>query len=88
MEPTPPPGLDLAASIDINERSHPFDGVETLENDGTAVFTPQSVEILSRELGYDCPRLAVDEAAARGLELSRRFHEYADRHGVDLENLP
>lgn len=82
------PGLDPGRSIEINERSHPFDGIDSVEADGTAVLRPKSADILRRELGYDCPRLSVDEAPARGLELTRRFKEYAARQGVRFDSLP
>ena len=39
------------------------------------------------ELGYDCPRLAPDDAFERGRELGARFKEYAARHGVDLDRV-
>ena len=81
------PGLQLGLqdAIAINERSHPYDGIQEIEEDGTAVFVPESVEIMRRELGYDCSRLAPDDAPQRGRELATRFEEYAARHGVDLD---
>lgn len=87
VTPATIPGLDLAAAIDINERSHAFDGIESIEADGTAVFVPEGVQIMRDELGYDCPQLAPADAHERGAELVARFKEYAARHGVDLEQL-
>ena len=55
--------------------------------DGTTVFTAESAEIMRNELGYDCPQLSPADAADRGLELAARFHEYAGRHGVDLNRI-
>ena len=77
-------GLPLAEAIDINERSHRFDGIERIEDDGTAVFSPWAVDVLRRELGYACERLAPSEAEQRAEELIARFAEYAQRHGVDV----
>ncbi|RMF00742.1 MAG: hypothetical protein D6768_12125, partial [Chloroflexi bacterium] len=78
------PGLSAADAVDINTRSHRFDGIERIEPDGTAVFVPESAQILRDELGYDCRRLPPSEAADRAAELIARFREYARRHGVDL----
>ena len=84
VEHAPIEGLELDEAIEINERSHRFDGIETIGEDGTAVFAAESVEVMRAELGYDCPQLSPTDAEARGLELATRFREYAGRHGVDL----
>lgn len=78
------PGLSAAQAVDINRQSHRFDGIERIEPDGTAVFTPHAAQILRDELGYDCRRLPPAEAGERAVELMARFREYARRHGVDL----
>ena len=80
-------GLDLDEAIAINERSQPFDGIHGIEEDGAVVFEPESAAIMNTELGYDCPRMAPDEARARGQELIERFRDYAARHGIDLQGV-
>ena len=82
--PAPIEGLTLAEAIAINERSHRFDGIERIETDGTVVFCPEAVDVLRRELGYDCDRLAPNESEERAKELITRFREYAERYGVSL----
>jgi Saccharopine dehydrogenase NADP binding domain len=83
----PIPGLSQAEAIAINEQSHPFDGIERIESDGTAVFCEQDAEIMRQTLGYDCARLPPDDAEARALELVARFREYAARFGVDIDRM-
>ena len=85
VAPTAIEGLSLEEAIAINERSHPFDGIERIAEDGTTVFVGETVETLRTELGYDCERLEPHAAERRGTELIARFREYAARHGVDLE---
>lgn len=82
VQPAPIQGLSLAEAITINERSHRFDGIERIEDDGTVVYCPASVEIMRTTLGYDCPRLRPADAGERAGELMSRFREYANRHGV------
>ena len=84
VQPAPIDGLTLAEAIDINERSHRFDGIERIEEDGTVVFRPQAADVLRVELGYDCARLPPGDSEGRAKELIARFREYAERHGVDL----
>ena len=74
-------GLSRSAAIEINERSHPFDGIDRIESDGTVVYRPESSDVLRRELGYDCDRLPPAEIDARADELVERFQAYAARHG-------
>ncbi len=78
------PDLSLDEAISINERSHRFDGIETIEEDGSVVFTEDSAAVMRDALGYDGKTLQPADAADRADELSRRFREYARQHGVDL----
>ena len=84
VQPAPIEGLSLAEAIDINERSHRFDGVERIEADGTVVFCAQDVEVLRKTLGCNFERLKPAESEDRARELMARFREYAARHGVAL----
>jgi len=85
VRPRPLDDLSLGEAIQINERSHPFDGIHAIEEDGTAVFEPVTVHVLREELGYECSRLPPHEAAERARELIARFHEYSRQAGVDLD---
>ena len=85
IRPRTLPDLSLGEAIQINERSHPFDGIHAIEEDGTTVFEPVTVQVLREELGYECERLLPREAAERSRELIDRFREYAQTWGVDLE---
>jgi NAD(P)-dependent dehydrogenase (short-subunit alcohol dehydrogenase family) len=84
VTPAPVAGLTLEEAIAINERSHRFDGIERIEADGSVVFCAAAADTLRRALGYDCQRLAPDEAEGRAQELMARFRAYAGRHGVQL----
>jgi hypothetical protein len=77
-------GCTPEEAVAINEQSHRFDGIERIEEDGTAVLVERSAEIMNAELGFDCARLHPDEAPDRARELMARFREYALRYGVDL----
>jgi NAD(P)-dependent dehydrogenase (short-subunit alcohol dehydrogenase family) len=88
VEPASIEGLTLGEAIDINERSHRFDGVERIEDDGTVVFCAQDVEVLRNTLGCNFERLNPAESEDQARELIARFREYARRHGVDLACRP
>ena len=85
VRPRSLPDLSLGEAIQINERSHPFDGIHAIQDDGTTVFEPVTVQVMREELGYDCEDLAPHEATDRAQELLARFREYAQGMGIDLE---
>ncbi len=76
ITPAPISGLSLEEAIQINEQAHPFDGIETIEADGTAVFTSKAVEALRTAFKMDCPCLHPDDAEACSRELMARVREY------------
>jgi len=78
------PGLTQREAVAINNQSHRFDGIEQIQDDGIAVFEPQSVQILRDTLGYDCPKLHPDDAEFRATELIARFRTYAAKYGVSV----
>jgi len=82
VQPAPVEGLTLAEAVAINERSHRFDGIERIEPDGTAVFSPWAADALRDTLGHDCRMLPPADAEGRAQELIARFREFAARHGV------
>ena len=75
-------GLPLAEAIAINERSHRFDGIERIEEDGTVVFMEAAAGALRQDLGYACRRLSPADVDGRADELLARFGEFMKRHGL------
>jgi hypothetical protein len=80
----PVPGLGHDEAVAVNERSHRFDGIDAIGEDGTVVFVAQAAAAMRDMLGYDCSRLPPAEVGERARELSARFGEHAARYGVDL----
>lgn len=80
----PIPGLSMEEAININERSHAFDGIESIEADGTIVLSAATVDAMRSTLGYECERIRLDEAETHAKELMTRFRAYALQHGVTL----
>jgi hypothetical protein len=71
------PGCSLADAIALNERSHRWDGIDRIEDDGTVVLREDSATALRRLLNYDGARVRVDDADAQGADLIDRFRRYA-----------
>ena len=78
--------LTLGEAIQINERSHPFDGIHAIEADGTTLFETETARVMQEELGYECEPLRPQDSADRASELISRFRQYARHWNVDLEH--
>jgi hypothetical protein len=79
-----PADLSLDNAIAINERSHPYDGIEAIEADGTVVFSETTTSILSKLIGFSVERMKPAESEAYANELLAKFYSFAKKQGVKL----
>lgn len=75
-----PSDLTLDEAIRINEEGQRFDGIDRIDQDGTAYFTEDAAAIMREMMGYDCQMLRLEETEARATELGVRFRELAKKH--------
>jgi len=68
-------GLTLEEAIQINEDSHPFDSIQFIKPDGTAVFTESAAEALQTAFNFNCKQLHPDDAESRAEELLSKVQE-------------
>ena len=68
-----PPGISLEQAIAINEVGQRADGIECVEDDGTVIYTDESVQIVREVLNYDLAPLKFDECDQRAEELVAHF---------------
>lgn len=78
-----PSGWTQKEAVEVNRASHRWDGIESIEPDGTVVLTERTAEILRETMGYDGRRMAFDEVEAAAHELRRRFDAYVGAPGAD-----
>jgi len=77
-----PEELTLDEAIDINCRCQRYDGIESVEEDGTVRFTEASAEVLRDVLGYDLKEYKPEECEARAEELAAHFGHFVRLHGA------
>jgi hypothetical protein len=70
-----PSGITLEEAVAINEVSQRADGIERVEDDGTVIYTDESVQIVREVLNYDLSPLKFDECDQRAEELVAHFKE-------------
>jgi hypothetical protein len=74
-----PEGLSLEKAVQINEGGNRFDGIESIEGDGTVVLTEKSASIMKALLGFDRRRYTVGACENDYQELSRKFTLWAEK---------
>ena len=68
-----PSGISLEQAVAINEVGQRADGIDRVEEDGTVIYTDESVQILREVLDYDLAPLKFDECDERATELVAHF---------------
>jgi hypothetical protein len=72
-----PEDLTLEEAIKINNEAQAFDGVESIEEDGTVMITDQSAAIFKKLLDFDCKSHTVQGCEAKARELDEKFKRWA-----------
>lgn len=77
-----PCGLTLEEAIEINRQCQRYDGIDSVDDDGTVRITEASSEIMREAMGYECRMFRPDECEDRAAELASRFAQYARQYGM------
>jgi hypothetical protein len=77
-----PSTLTLDQAIDINRQCQRFDGIESVDDDGTVRFTQKAASVLRDVLSYDCDSYRPEDCEGRAVELAARFAEYGRANGM------
>ncbi|WP_055563535.1 hypothetical protein [Streptomyces atriruber] len=71
-----PEGMSQDEALAINVSGQRQDGIAEIRPDGTVVFESSAMDIMSDELGYDCPEMPLTDAEGRAQEIAERFAAY------------
>jgi len=69
----------LEEAIRINTEAQVFDGIDSIEKDGTVVLTDEVVGVMRRLLDFDCKTLSVKDCESKAKELQEKFKRWASR---------
>jgi hypothetical protein len=75
-----PEGLTLEEAIKINNEAQVFEGVESIEKDGTIILTDKSAGIFKKLLDFDCKEYTVKNCEAKAKELDDRFKKWMAKY--------
>ncbi|MFG2330899.1 hypothetical protein ACGFMM_14865 [Streptomyces sp. NPDC048604] len=77
-----PDGMSPERADAIVRSGQVQDGIGEIREDGTVVFEPSSMAVMTEELGYACTEMKLSEAEDRALELAERFAAYRSTAGA------
>jgi hypothetical protein len=75
-----PEGLTIEDAIRINEEGQRYDGIDKIDDDGTVTYAEKSVAIMRDMLGWDCPRMKLEECEEHSRELGRVFGKFTEKY--------
>ncbi len=75
-----PKGLTIEEAVRINEEGQRYDGIDRIDQDGTAHYAEKSAAIMKEMVGYDCKMMKLEETEEQSKELGRKFKEFAEKY--------
>lgn len=74
-----PPALTLADAVRINEEGQRYDGIDAIDEAGTAFFSEPEMAIMEEMLGYSRRNMALVETEDCANEITRRYAEFVKK---------
>ena len=74
--------LEQARAMNLEAQQH--DGVQEIKENGDVVVTQEAHTTFKKELNVDCKVITVEDSFEQAMELRKKFHEFARKHGVKI----
>jgi len=75
-----PNDITLEKAIKINEEGQAVDGIEWIDEKGTAYIPEWSSDIMKKMVGFDCKVMPLDDIHEISAELGAKFNAFAAKH--------
>lgn len=79
-----PKRVTLEQARAMNLEAQQYDGVQEIKDNGDVVVTEEAHTTFKKELNVDCKVITVEDSFEQAMELRKRFHEFARKHGVKI----
>ncbi len=77
-----PPSVSVEQAEAANAAAMVFDGIAEIRDDGSAVYTPENMAILTRLFGYSATSVTLEESEAQARELAGAYAAFRRRVGA------
>jgi hypothetical protein len=79
-----PKGLTLRQAREFNLEAQQHDGVQEIKANGDVVVTDEAYVTFKELLDIDCRVITIEDSYEQAMELRKKFHEFARKHGVKI----
>jgi hypothetical protein len=79
-----PKGVTLEQARAMNLAGQEYDGVQEVKDNGDVVVTDEAYTTFKKELNVDCKAITVEHSFEQAMELRKKFHEFARKHGIKI----
>jgi hypothetical protein len=77
-----PKGVNLTQAREFNLKAQQYDGISEVKDNGDIVVTDEAYATFKEMLNIDCRTITIDDSYEQAIELRKKFHEFARKHGV------
>lgn len=79
-----PKGLTLRQAREFNLEAQQHDGIQEIKANGDVVVTDEAYDTFKEMLNIDCRVITIEDSYEQAMELRKKFHEFARKHGVKI----
>lgn len=83
-EVVPPKGMTLEQARDLNLKAQQFEGIQEIKDNGDVVFMDEAYRTFKENFNVDCKFVTIEDSFEQAMELRKKFHEFARKHGVNI----
>ena len=79
-----PKGMALEQARELNVKAQAYDGIKEIRKNGDIVVTDEAHSTFKEMLGIDTRLITIEDSYEQAIELRKKFHEFARKHGVNI----
>jgi len=79
-----PKGMTLMQARELNLEAQQYDGIKEVRKNGDIVVTDEAYATFKEMLNIDCRVITIEDSYEQAIEVKKKFHEFAKKHGVHV----
>jgi hypothetical protein len=79
-----PKGVSMQQARAMNLEGQKHDGVQEIKDNGDIVVTDEAYSTFKELLHIDSRVITIEDSYEQAIELKKKFHEFARKHGVKI----
>ncbi len=79
-----PKGMTIEQARELNLKAQQYEGVREIKDNGDVVLMDEAYTTFKEMLNVDCKVITIEDSYEQAMELKKKFHEFARKHGVNV----